>query len=59
VQDRAIRQKGSIIARKFAACNTAKHAMLYKHKVHDAEAYVFYMESAPAEKDTTNFVAAL
>jgi len=23
---------------------TAKHAMLYKHKVHDGQAHVFYMD---------------
>jgi heterodisulfide reductase subunit A len=35
---------------------TAKHAMLYKHKVHDADAYVFYMDIRAAGKGYDEFV---
>ncbi|MCK4513058.1 CoB--CoM heterodisulfide reductase iron-sulfur subunit A family protein, partial [bacterium] len=32
-----------------------KHAMLYKHKVHDGQAYVFYMDVRTAGKDYEEF----
>jgi heterodisulfide reductase subunit A len=35
---------------------TAKHAMLYKHKVHDGEAYVFYMDIRSGGKMYEEFV---
>jgi heterodisulfide reductase subunit A len=35
---------------------TAKHAMLYKHKVHDGEAYVFYMDIRAGGKMYEEFV---
>ncbi len=35
---------------------TAKHAMLYKHKVHDGEAYVFYMDIRSGGKMYDEFV---
>jgi len=35
---------------------TAKHAMLYKHKVHDGEAYVFYMDIRAGGKMYDEFV---
>ena len=35
---------------------TAKHAMLYKHKVHDGQAYVFYMDIRAAGKGYDEFV---
>ena len=35
---------------------TAKHAMLYKHKVHDGEAYVFYMDIRAGGKGYDEFV---
>ncbi len=35
---------------------TAKHAMLYKHKVHDGEAYVFYMDVRSGGKMYEEFV---
>jgi len=35
---------------------TAKHAMLYKHKVHSGKAYVFYMDIRASGKDYDEFV---
>ncbi len=35
---------------------TAKHALLYKHKVHDGKAYVFYMDIRAAGKNYEEFV---
>ena len=35
---------------------TAKHAMLYRHKVHDGRAYVFYMDVRAAGKSYDEFV---
>jgi heterodisulfide reductase subunit A len=35
---------------------TAKHALLYKHKVHDGQAYVFYMDIRAAGKNYEEFV---
>lgn len=35
---------------------TAKHAMLYKHKVHDGKAYIFYMDIRSAGKNYEEFV---
>ena len=35
---------------------TAKHAMLYKHKVHDGKAYVFYMDIRAGGKMYDEFV---
>ena len=35
---------------------TAKHAMLYKHKVHGGKAYVFYMDIRAAGKSYDEFV---
>jgi heterodisulfide reductase subunit A len=35
---------------------TAKHALLYKHKVHDGQAYVFYIDIRTAGKDYEEFV---
>ncbi len=34
---------------------TAKHTMLYKHKVHDGQAYVFYMDIRTAGKGYDEF----
>ncbi len=36
--------KGIEYCSKICCMYTAKHAMLYKHKVHDGNAYVFYMD---------------
>ena len=35
---------------------TAKHAMLYKHKVHDGEAHIFYMDIRAGGKNYEEFV---
>ena len=35
---------------------TAKHAMLYRHKVHDGQANVFYMDVRAAGKGYDEFV---
>jgi len=35
---------------------TAKHAMLYRHKVHDGRAYVFYMDIRACGKNYDEFV---
>lgn len=35
---------------------TAKHALLFKHKVHDGRAYVFYMDIRAAGKNYEEFV---
>ncbi|GAI89180.1 unnamed protein product, partial [marine sediment metagenome] len=35
---------------------TAKHAMLYKHRVPDGQAYVFYMDIRAGGKDYEEFV---
>ena len=35
---------------------TAKHALLYKHKVHDGRAYVFYMDIRAAGKGYEEFI---
>ena len=34
---------------------TAKHTMLYQHKVHDGRAYVFYMDIRAAGKGYDEF----
>ena len=48
--------KGIEYCSKICCMYTAKHAMLYKHKVHDAEAYVFYMDIRAAGKGYDEFV---
>jgi len=40
---------------KICCMYTAKHAMLYKHKVHDGNAYVFYMDIRAAGKNYEEF----
>ncbi len=35
---------------------TAKHALLFKHKVHDGQAYIFYMDIRAAGKNYEEFV---
>ncbi len=42
--------KGIEYCSKICCMYTAKHAMLYKHKVHHGEAYVFYMDIRAAGK---------
>ena len=48
--------KGIHYCSKICCMYTAKHAMLYKHKVHQGEAYVFYMDIRAAGKMYEEFV---
>ncbi|MBI5648390.1 MAG: CoB--CoM heterodisulfide reductase iron-sulfur subunit A family protein [Ignavibacteriae bacterium] len=48
--------KGISYCSKICCMYTAKHAMLYKHKVHDGEAYVFYMDVRAGGKMYEEFV---
>lgn len=48
--------KGISYCSKICCMYTAKHAMLYKHKVHDGEAYVFYMDIRSNGKNYDEFV---
>jgi len=41
---------------KICCMYTAKHTMLYKHKVHDGQAYVFYMDIRAGGKNYDEFV---
>ncbi len=41
---------------KICCMYTAKHAMLYKHRVHDGQAYVFYIDIRSAGKGYEEFV---
>ncbi len=41
---------------KICCMYTAKHAMLYKHKVHDGQTYVFYIDIRSAGKRYEEFV---
>lgn len=41
---------------KVCCMYTAKHTMLYKHKVHDGQSYVFYMDIRAAGKRYEEFV---
>jgi len=41
---------------KICCMYTAKHAMLYKHRVHDGQAYVFYIDIRAAGKGYEEFV---
>jgi len=50
------RSKGVPYCSKICCMYTAKHAMLYKHKVHHGKAYVFYMDIRAAGKDYDEFV---
>jgi heterodisulfide reductase subunit A len=50
------RSKGVPYCSKICCMYTAKHAMLYKHKVHHGDAYVFYMDIRSAGKDYDEFV---
>jgi heterodisulfide reductase subunit A2 len=47
--------KGIEYCSKICCMYTAKHAMLYKHKVHHGEAYVFYMDIRAAGKGYDEF----
>lgn len=47
--------KGLPYCSKICCMYTAKHAMLYQHKVHDGEAYVFYMDIRAGGKNYEEF----
>ena len=49
-------QKGVEYCSKICCMYTAKHTMLYKHKVHDGQAYVFYMDIRSGGKNYEEFV---
>ncbi len=48
--------KGRPYCSKICCMYTAKHAMLYKHKVHDGNAHVFYMDIRAGGKMYDEFV---
>jgi heterodisulfide reductase subunit A len=48
--------KGLPYCSKICCMYTAKHAMLYKHKVHDGQAHVFYMDIRAGGKNYDEFV---
>ncbi len=48
--------KGLTYCSKICCMYTAKHAMLYKHHVHDGTAYIFYMDIRAGGKDYDEFV---
>ena len=48
--------KGIEYCSKICCMYTAKHAMLYKHKVHDGNAYIFYMDIRAGGKNYEEFV---
>jgi heterodisulfide reductase subunit A len=48
--------KGLPYCSKICCMYTAKHTMLYKHKVHDGQAHVFYMDIRSAGKGYDEFV---
>jgi len=48
--------KGIEYCSKICCMYTAKHAMLYKHKHHEGNAYVFYMDIRSAGKNYDEFV---
>jgi len=48
--------KGISFCSKICCMYVAKHTMLYKHKVHDGQAYVFYMDVRSGGKNYEEFV---
>jgi len=48
--------KGIPYCSKICCMYTAKHTMLYKHKVHDGQAHVFYMDICAGGKGYEEFV---
>lgn len=48
--------KGMPYCSKICCMYTAKHAMLYRHKVHDGRAHVFYMDIRAGGKNYEEFV---
>ena len=51
------RSKGMPYCSSICCMYTAKHSMLYKHKVHDGQAYVFYIDVRAAGKGYEEFWA--
>ncbi len=49
------REKGISYCSKICCMYTAKHTMLYKHKVHDGQAYVFFMDARTPGKSYDEF----
>jgi heterodisulfide reductase subunit A len=49
-------EKGVPYCSKICCMYTAKHARLYKHKVHDGQAYLFYMDIRAGGKGYEEFV---
>jgi heterodisulfide reductase subunit A len=49
-------EPGKPYCSKICCMYTAKHTMLYKHKVHDGQAYVFFMDVRAAGKNYEEFV---
>ncbi|MBT0651814.1 CoB--CoM heterodisulfide reductase iron-sulfur subunit A family protein [Geomobilimonas luticola] len=49
------REKGISYCSKVCCMYTAKHTMLYKHKVHDGQAYVFFMDARTPGKSYDEF----
>jgi len=47
---------GKSYCSKICCMYTAKHTVLYKHKVHDGQAFVFYMDVRAAGKNYEEFV---
>ncbi len=50
------RSHGVPYCSKICCMYTAKHAMLYKHKVHHGQAYIFYMDIRAGGKNYDEFV---
>lgn len=48
--------KGLPYCSKICCMYTAKHAMLYKHKIHDGQAHIFYMDIRAGGKGYDEFV---
>ena len=48
--------QGQPYCSKVCCMYTAKHAVLYKHKVHDGQAFIFYMDIRAAGKGYEEFV---
>jgi len=48
--------KGMAYCSKICCMYTAKHTMLYKHKVHEGQAHVFYMDIRAGGKNYEEFV---
>lgn len=48
--------KGIPYCSKICCMYTAKHAMLYQHKVHEGESYIFYMDIRAGGKNYEEFV---